>query len=255
MDKYLIFDHLTRTYKACVCLSGPDYKVQDIPYDLAYSGLNNAIYNYVRLKTLDPTTFNEILTSAHVPFTCFPSITIEETDFVDFMHTHGLSLLDNLTAQVRDHLNYFAYYPPSEEIRIKLLESPEDLEILDMLCQDAYSHGKGLAQKMFKGLLSQSPEDSQIRMFLAYWQDQPAGKGMLATCGQYAGLYWDSVLPTFRRRGIATALINTRLKIAQELGYKQVVMQGRSASLSCYQRAGFKPCGSLPCFQYLPQVR
>lgn len=249
MDKQLIFDHLNSTYKACVKLSGPNAKIQDIPYDLAYSGLNNSIYNFMRLRTLDSGVFADILTQMHAPFLCMSSMACDEANFEDFMHAHGLSLLDNLTAQFRDHLNYFSYHPPREEIRIKLVDSTEDLAVLDALCQDAYNHEKGLAQKMFRGLLSQPPEESQVRMFLAYWQDQPVGKGMLSTCDQYAGLYWDSVLPTFRRRGVATALINSRLKLAQELGYKQVVMQGRSPSLSCYQRAGFKPCGSLPCFK------
>jgi len=251
MDKQSVFEHLNSAYKVFVRLSDLEYEIQDIPYDLAYTGLNNAVFNFVCLKNLNPTSFEEILNHHKAPFLCTSTTLIDEAAFSDFMQHYGLSKVDIMVGQFFDNLQHFTYHRSPEDIHIKLVESEEDLEVLDELCQDAYNHEKNLAKKMFKGLITQNPEESQARMFLAYWQGQPAGKALLATCDNCAGLYWDSVLPAFRRRGIATALINARLEAAKTLGYTQAVSQTKPLALSCYQRAGFKPCGSLLLFQRL----
>jgi len=254
MDKQLVFENLNSAYKVFVRLSDSEYEIQDIPYDLAYSGLNHFIFNYVRLKNLDPKRFEELLDYLKAPFLCLPASNLDEEAFSTMMQHYNLIKIDDLMGQYLDNLQDFPYQSPQEEIQIKLMTSEEDLEILDVLCQDAYEHEKNLAKKMFKGIITQTPEESRVYMFLAYWQGEPVGKAALVTCDNLAGLYWDSVLPPFRRRGIATALIRTRLEVARMLGYTEAIVQTRTPAFSCYQRLGFKLCGSLPFFKRLVET-
>jgi GNAT superfamily N-acetyltransferase len=68
--------------------------------------------------------------------------------------------------------------------------------------------------------------------FLATIDDEPAGAGAMAIGGGVAILFSDSTLPTFRRRGVQSALIAARLAAAQTAGCDLIVVQAAPGSLT-----------------------
>jgi hypothetical protein len=62
--------------------------------------------------------------------------------------------------------------------------------------------------------------------FLAWVGGKPAGAATLSIAGAQAGLVAGSTLPEFRRRGVQTALIRTRLMVAGRAGCSWAVIGG-----------------------------
>ena len=81
-----------------------------------------------------------------------------------------------------------------------------------------------------------------IECYLAKIDGQPAGGGTLAMRDGVAGLFGASTLPAFRNRGVQTALLQARLKRADEAGCDIAVClaQPGSSSQRNIVRQGFQ---------------
>lgn len=79
-----------------------------------------------------------------------------------------------------------------------------------------------------------------LRHYLARLKGQPVGVSQLFLGERSAGLYCVAVLPTFRRRGIGTALTLTPLREARELGYSVGVLGPSPEGQLMYQELGFE---------------
>lgn len=78
---------------------------------------------------------------------------------------------------------------------------------------------------LFAAATSMLVRDSQWTLFLAVCDGQPAGAAGLYVGDGVASLAFGSTLPTFRGRGIQTALLQARLRKAAELGCDLVAAQ------------------------------
>ena len=79
-----------------------------------------------------------------------------------------------------------------------------------------------------------------LRHYLARLDGQAAGVSQLFLGARAAGLYCVSVLPSFRRRGIGTALTLTALQVARREGYTVGVLGPSPEGQSLYRRLGFE---------------
>jgi GNAT superfamily N-acetyltransferase len=71
-----------------------------------------------------------------------------------------------------------------------------------------------------------------VECYLARVDGEIAGGGTLARHDGVAGLFGASTLPAFRNRGVQTALLNTRLRRASELGCDLAVSLAQPGSAS-----------------------
>lgn len=79
-----------------------------------------------------------------------------------------------------------------------------------------------------------------LRHFLARLDGQAVGVSQLFLGARSAGLYCVSVLPSFRRQGIGTALTLTALQVARQEGYTVGVLGPSPEGQSLYRRVGFE---------------
>jgi ribosomal protein S18 acetylase RimI-like enzyme len=77
---------------------------------------------------------------------------------------------------------------------------------------------------------------------LAKVEGEPAGISALSLHEEIAGMHGTSVLPEFRGRGVQTALINYRLKLAQSLKCELIIVDTTPGNNSQrnVERAGFR---------------
>lgn len=83
---------------------------------------------------------------------------------------------------------------------------------------------------------------------------EPAGSAALAifdtSIGKTAHLYIAGTMPAFRRRGVQAALLQTRLKMAHDLGCVLATMSARPYNVSARnaERVGFRLAYTKPTF-------
>ena len=157
-----------------------------------------------------------------------------------------LYLLGERGYVTQDYMNVYARQvgPPASEpssvsgLRIQIATADEASLWFER--DDAggdWAEPDGLA---FMTIRSTLKADTQL--FVAWLDGQPVGGGALETHDSVAALMAASTLPAYRRRGIHTALMHTRLAAAAEAGCDLAMVHTRpgAASQRNVLRAGFQ---------------
>lgn len=92
--------------------------------------------------------------------------------------------------------------------------------------------------------------DGALKLVTARIEDRDAGTFLLASApsSSAAGVYYFAVLPGYRRRGVATAMMAEILRIARRGGKRQVLLQATPSGVPFYRAAGFGALGEIPLF-------
>lgn len=242
MKAQSILVHADEMYKSLLTLYGTPI-INGVSFDYGFSKLPSPEFNYMRLKDTQLVGLKEILQNTDTPFICLPAATLPYDKFSQKAKEYGLVHFCDLVLQSFDNLEGFTYNPPLN-IVVKQIDSLTDLEIFDHISSTSFGHPVSYAYQYLKPSLG----TKNVLLFLAYYQDQPAGCSMLFLHDGVAGCYWDGVLPEFRRKGIATTFTQARMILAKKLGYQQVCVQNMDSSIRYYQQIGFKPMGTVPLF-------
>lgn len=238
--KHKIFDHLVETEK--LFASGrADFKVIDGQHDGLLSYLPSADFNLIRLGSLDADFINE-LKEQKVSFTCFPKENIEEF-FENFTVSQGFESSYVLEANLYSNLENFNYAPDAK-IKIEKITDLEGLKKFDHIASIAFKSPEGFPFEIAKTVTNHP----NLNFFIAYVDNNLAGCGLLSFIDDSAGLYWDGVLPEYRRQGIGVELVKHRMDYARKKGFKSICAQNMESSKNYYHRIGFKPSGTLTMY-------
>ncbi len=103
-----------------------------------------------------------------------------------------------------------------ESIRVRIAETPDDLELWSSISARAWSHEHPELLKFLDemGMLMAGREDT--RCFIAELDGVPGAAGALSVHDGAALFSGAATLPEFRRRGLQSALLNARLSFASE---------------------------------------
>jgi GNAT superfamily N-acetyltransferase len=91
--------------------------------------------------------------------------------------------------------------------------------------------------------------DAPTTLLVGYCGNTPVGTCELFMADGTAGLYNVATLPSYQRRGIATAILGAALAEAVRQGCDLAGLQASSEGLPVYHRMGFRECGLFRVFQ------
>jgi GNAT superfamily N-acetyltransferase len=129
--------------------------------------------------------------------------------------------------------------PGASEVRVCRV-SEEDKEVwLDTVARGFSEHDTRTAEMV--RLIESTFHSASAQCYLAWAGDQPAGGGAVLFHEGIAKLCSASTRVAFRKRGVQTALLNARLRAAQEAGcdLAHVLTAPGSASQRNVERSGF----------------
>lgn len=89
---------------------------------------------------------------------------------------------------------------------------------------------------------------SPLRLETAMVGEEAVGTFLLSLLGASLGVYYFAVLPGYRRRGAAMAMMGEVLRAAEGLGAVRIVLQATPAGVPFYRAAGFEAHGAIPLF-------
>lgn len=90
--------------------------------------------------------------------------------------------------------------------------------------------------------------ESPLRLGAAMAGEEAVGTFLLSPFAASLGVYYFAVLPGYRRRGAAMAMMGEVLRAAKELGTERIVLQATPAGVPFYRAAGFEAHGAIPLF-------
>ena len=122
----------------------------------------------------------------------------------------------------------FAPTPPEIEIR---RASPEELDLWVMTVAQGFAENYPVTQELLS-IMKMFALAKGTECYLARINGRVAGGATLAIRGRIAGLFGASTLPDFRKRGVQTALLNTRLRRAAESKCELAMSLAQPGSIS-----------------------
>lgn len=108
----------------------------------------------------------------------------------------------------------------------------------------------GIHPSTYEKIYAQLPaqayrEGAPLEMHLGFFEGSAVVTGILVLHADVAGIYFIVTLPSHRRRGYATALMEYLLLRAQRKGYTTATLQASQEGKPVYERMGFRACGSV----------
>jgi len=126
--------------------------------------------------------------------------------------------------------------PSERRYTVTEAQLPGDLPAIHRIRQQVFVEEQGISAR-----LEWDGRDTLCRHVLASdLQRVPIGTGRLdpeARIGRMA------VLPPWRRHGVGSALLDTLLRLAQDLGHREVVAHAQCDVVEFYRKAGFREQG------------
>ncbi len=122
----------------------------------------------------------------------------------------------------------FAPTPPEIEIR---RASPEELDLWVMTVAQGFAENYPVTQELLS-IMKMFALAKGTECYLARIDGRVAGGATLAIRGRIAGLFGASTLPDFRKRGVQTALLNTRLRRAADSKCELAMSLAQPGSIS-----------------------
>jgi GNAT superfamily N-acetyltransferase len=80
--------------------------------------------------------------------------------------------------------------------------------------------------------------------------EEPVASGLMFRGKEDVGLYWISVVPHQRNRGMGSWLAQELLRLGKEEGYHHAVLQSSPDAASVYRRLGFREVGNFQVYSY-----
>jgi len=122
----------------------------------------------------------------------------------------------------------FAPTPPEIEIR---RASSEELDLWVMTVAQGFAENFPVTQELLS-IMKMFAMAKGTECYFARIDGRVAGGATLAMRGRIAGLFGASTLPGFRKRGVQTALLNTRLRRASESKCELAMSLAQPGSIS-----------------------
>ena len=145
---------------------------------------------------------------------------------------------DPAAVMVLDVKNAGASSFQSDGIDVRRIDTPEGLQdVIHVLDKVWGGHNTWVNERL--GNHMQIP--GYVSVYVAYVQDQPASIAWTYfPSGHFATLFAGSTISEYRRQGLYTSLLATRLKEIRERGYRFAVVEAGAMSKPIVARHGFQ---------------
>lgn len=243
-DYQAVFDHFFQTFsfetlglaklkeKYHAMMGGHEGAITEIPYQG---------FNCIRLQA-ESSKLIEQLGALQIPCLYLPGRDAE-THMAVIAEQTGLEKICDCVASRYDALNDFQYSPLNGFELIEV-NTPESLSVFSAVAAESFDQPETLAHQFIEHLSG----SKHIHLYIGMHEGIPVACGALSYVHDTAGLYYGGVLPKYRRRGFGTALTQYRMNEAQTKGFTSICAQNMPASISYYERIGFKAVGQLPIY-------
>ncbi|QCB92268.1 GNAT family N-acetyltransferase [Cellulomonas shaoxiangyii] len=150
------------------------------------------------------------------------------------------------------------YRPPADaDGAVRVRELPDGADLADWVA--AYGPPMGLRPEHFPALTAldagRSYGEDTLTRFVADVDGRVVATTELLVTGDVAGVYLVATLETYRRRGLATALVHAAVGHAVASGAHVVTLQASSSGAPVYARLGFQEVSTIHLVVFAPTVR
>lgn len=117
-----------------------------------------------------------------------------------------------------------------------------------------FSECYGIPQDIVESYFKSSFKEGEPCLYLASLYQKAIGCSALHIEGQSALLLWDSVLPMYRRQGVGSMMILSRMQVARDSGLDHIYSFAMDPMLEVYTELGFNTFAKFNILRYDPRL-
>ncbi len=168
-------------------------------------------------------------------------------DLDECLKRNGFQMLVERSRMALDLKAKYLSSATPNKLDIFKIKNREDFEIwIDVALRSFNSY---LGKDIFGSLLN----GEKVRFYSGVHNGQVVATSMIFFSAGVAGIYFVSVIPELRNRGMGREMMLRCIYDAQELGYNYCILQATDIGEHLYRSLGFKLCGTLKYF-FFPDV-
>lgn len=215
------------------------------------SSINDDMFNYVLFSRIEEKNISkriaeisDIFEKKGLPFSWWVSLLDKPSSLEHHLFSEGFQKKEVNTGMYK-HLESMSLPQRTRSITIERVESLTDLEKFMNVITAVGGPPDG-----FKMIHSQVPAilytgDSSLEFYIGYIEGKAVVTGLLVTHLGVAGIYYIATIPTERKKGYATAMMDHLLQRASQKGYTVATLQASEEGSHVYEKIGFQSCCKL----------
>jgi ribosomal protein S18 acetylase RimI-like enzyme len=164
---------------------------------------------------------------------------------------HGLDHCTNLQAMIANLEDSRPEHRPPIGYRLLSVNKESDMDAFARAAFAGNEMPTDIYERFSDFIWNLSPsKHPQNEIIVALKGEEPVASGLMFRGKEVTGLYWISVVPYYRNRGLGSWLTQELLRIGKEEGYRQAVLQSSPIAANVYRRLGFKEVGSFQVYSH-----
>ncbi|MCA9926450.1 MAG: GNAT family N-acetyltransferase [Anaerolineales bacterium] len=139
-------------------------------------------------------------------------------------------------------------------VDVRRITDPEQLGDVPMIQEAAWGSEFGWLEKTLQDNLTKQPDFWSI--YIAYVDDAPACAAWISfpPDSQFAGLWGGATVPAYRKMGVYTAVVATRVQEAIQRGYRFLTVDASDMSRPILEKRGFQLLTYTTPFVWKPET-
>jgi len=215
------------------------------------SSINDDMFNYVLFSRIEEKNASKriseiasIFEKKEVPFSWWICLLDRPSSLEQHLLNEGFEKKEVNTGMYK-HLDPTTVAVKTTSIRLKRIESITGLQDFMNVITAVGGPPDG-----FKKIHSQVPPilytgDSSLEFYVGYLEEKAVVTGLLVTHLGVAGIYYVATIPTERKKGYATAMMDHLLQRASQKRYTVATLQASEEGSHVYEKIGFQSCCKL----------
>jgi len=164
---------------------------------------------------------------------------------------HGLNHCTSLQAMIADLEGSRPEHRPPVGYRLLSVNKESDMDAFASAAFAGNEVPTDIWERFSDFIRNLSPsKHPQNEIIVALKGDEPVASGLMFRGKDDLGLYWISVVPHHRNRGLGSWLTEELLRIGKKEGYRHAVLQSSPIAASVYRRLGFKEVGNFQVYSH-----
>ncbi len=175
------------------------------------------------------------------PFSCWLGNNNFSSTIQEKLTSYGFVQDEESTGMAADLNDCQVKIPYVSGLKIKKLSTPHEWESHLAVCAKSFNLTNSAEQflsTIYRSVKSCIPYPFQH--YLGYIDDKPVASSLLFINSGITGIYFIGTIPTFRGKGIGSALTAYSMLRAKELGNRIAVLRASAMGEGIYRRLGFK---------------
>ena len=157
-----------------------------------------------------------------------------------------------MAAELRK-INYSV--PGHEGFKIREVRTKTELKTYYQIWSVGYEYPTFLGDHMYNDSIKKPLSNlfKHGKLYLGYLDGKPVATSRLHIGGGAAGLYWVTVIPEARGKGIGTQMSLQPLQDGLDAGYQLGVLDSTEMGYTIYKKIGFKDYYKQPVYIWMPK--